>query len=595
VSDIGFSSDSIDIALNQPIIPDTPTIDASPNPDFFSPSAGIDIGLNQQIIPDTPTIDASPNPDFLSLPVGMDIGLNQPIIPDMPKIEASPNPDFFSSPAGIDIGLSQPIISDTQAIAASPNPDFALSQIPMATGLSQAAVTAQQQSSNFADIQNPAKRIDASTSDEKFAEQLAGARESAEVAGTNVVSDIGSPLTNRSTPLNDDGGVDTAWWVGLGTDKGKLSVGIANFGSSGNKISSPAGSLNIFDPKGSSTTTVSNNVTEASQKAWDAFGDAEKMTKALKAIPGLGVVEGVIDGPSITKGTYNDGSPMPSGVSWGGAGVKVKTELGDGKLTFSLGNSSGAGESFAELETGAAPVGGVVTLQIDPTKGLAKALMSTPIAPVGAALDLSNRLGVQNTISYSVPVTLNDLDNPNFEGFRLPNGQTVKDPVAEITQTARDDVVRDPLMNYGNKDVARYNAELQFALGTNPLDVARVSVNPSTGMRNNYGSDTLSVANQFYDTLVSYGGAKEGERIPSSADFSARVDSTINKLHDAGRDKEIPTFLGKLANPYGVNAGNGYVAEANKSYSGSKRVDSGTAQEAQNAFNGKYQRSGAAR
>jgi hypothetical protein len=562
----------------------------TPSSDFSMMTTGMDLGLDQPIIPDTPTLAGSPSSDFSMMTTGMDLGLDQSIIPDTPTLASSPSSDFSMMTTGMDLGLDQSIIPDTPTLIASPNPDLSMSTAGMTLGLSPPIVGAQTRSTSSPERQTLADRIDASSSDEKFAEQLAGARESAAAFGTlNVVSDVSAPLYDQTTPLNADGGVDAAWWVGLGTDKGKLSVGIANFGSSGNKISSPAGSLNIFDPKGSTTTTVSNNITEASQKAWDAFGDTEKMTKALKGIPGIGIIEPVLDGPSLTRGTYNDGSALPGGVSWGGVGFKVKTELGDGKVTLSLGNSSGSGESFAELGT-TAPVNGVLAVQIDPTKGLAKALMTNPFtAPLGGALDVSNRLGVQNTVSYSIPITVNDLDNPNFEGFRLPNGKSVENPIAEITQTARNDIVREPLKNFGNKDVARYNAELQFALGTNPLDVARVSVNPSTGMRNNYGSDTLSVANQFYDTLVAYGGVREGERIPSSTDFSARVNSTINRLHDGGRDNEIPAFLGKLANPYGVNAGNGYIAEANKEYSGSKRVDASTALEAQNAFSGKYQ------
>jgi hypothetical protein len=137
------------------------------------------------------------------------------------------------------------------------------------------------------------------------------------LTGVATKSDVTSPLYSVKTRRNSTGGVDVAWYVNVGLDRAKLSVGIGNFGSSGRKFSSPAGSFNIFDPKGTQTDTFSNNITEAAKKAWEAFGDAEKMVGALKSIPGFGAVEPAVDGPSITVGTYNSGDPLPTGVSWG--------------------------------------------------------------------------------------------------------------------------------------------------------------------------------------------------------------------------------------------------------------------------------------
>jgi hypothetical protein len=254
-----------------------------------------------------------------------------------------------------------------------------------------------------------------------------------------------------------------------------------------------------------------------------------------------------------------------------------------------LGNSSAGGASFSE--SGSIPVHGVITLQIDPTKGLAKVLSVIPYTrSVSGALDVANRLGIQNTISATVPVTFENMGNPKFEGWRDPEGRVIKNPVTAIAERARAKVKNRALLNHGDRRVAQYNAELQFALGANPFDVARVSVNPADGKRHNFGSETLAVANQLYEVLVAYGGVKAGERIPTCADFNSRVNKTINRLYDQGRAAEIDVFLRKLANPYGVNAGNSYVAQANAALRGSTKIDPTVAAEVRRAFEGSNQR-----
>lgn len=438
-----------------------------------------------------------------------------------------------------------------------------------------------------------------SAAEDSLQSKIAAAKESAELFGTNGVSDVTAPLYDASTPRNADGGVDTAWWVNLGLDKYKVYAS-TGFGDTNRKIASPAGSPNIFAPDGTQTTTVSGNTVGAAEKAWDVFGDPSKLQDVFDKLssPGFSFSKWV-DKPSITFGTYNDPSigNLPTGTSYISAGVTLGTPIGKVVAGLSAGNGGGAGATFADLE-GKYPVAGSFSVAIDPTRGISRALMTNPITALpGAALGLFGEVGGQNRIGVSVPITFGNVGNPNFEGFRDPAGNVVTDPVNAVKDAAKNSASKEPqdmLMNYGYKRVAGFNNELQLALGNDVFKVASKTRNPATGNLDNNGSPAVGLANQFTNVLQAYGGLRANESISSTADFNRRVDQTINRLHDQGRDKDIQPFIQKLTNPYSVNGGNSYVDEANKGYRGPK-VDGGTASEVRDMFNGKYKRAATTR
>jgi hypothetical protein len=444
----------------------------------------------------------------------------------------------------------------------------------------------------------------------ELAAKQANARETS-VFGNEGVSDVSAPLINDKTPRNADGSVDTAVTFVIDPTKYKVWVG-GGYADTRKTFSSAPGDPNPFGKDGAESVTYAGSTVKTIAKDGKRILDAittpqgfEKVVDVmdwLTAIPSAGLKKWA-DPPSVTTSTFNDAekqakTPAPISGSLGTWGV---TQYLPGvKVLGSVSAGGGAGSNGAPFfDSSGVSVSGSASFSVDGGTAAAEALRRGGLGNIGGVLQAVTNVGLQGRAGVSVPIlSIKDIDKPGVE-WELPGGKKITNPVKEIDREIENDkagktentaTVRSPgerPYNFGDKRVAEYNTEFQLATGTKVWDLPPVSRNPSTGKLDNNGSESLALANQFYDVLQAYGGLKKGEKITSGVDFNNRVTNTVNKLYDRGRSDDAAKMMQKLANPYGVNAGNSALAVENKNYKGPK-AESSTAQHVRDVFAGKY-------